>query len=76
MSFAAVQFWGHDCNCVSIKILVDLETKRPIALLEKRNKVVISQYLSSLGSEVLNQIEEVNIDLWMPYKSLQHLRLL
>ncbi|MBD0263924.1 MAG: ISL3 family transposase, partial [Tolypothrix sp. Co-bin9] len=51
-------------------VLVDLETRRPIALLEKRNKAVIAEYLSSLGSEVLNQIEEVSIDLWIPYKSL------
>lgn len=51
-------------------VLVDLETRKPIALLEKRNKAVIAEYLSSLGLEVLNQIEEVSIDLWMPYKSL------
>ncbi|WP_414518196.1 ISL3 family transposase [Nostoc sp. PCC 9305] len=51
-------------------VLVDLEARRPIALLEKRNKTVIAEYLSSLGSEVLNQIEEVSIDLWIPYKSL------
>ena len=51
-------------------VLVDLETKKPITLLEKRNKVVIAEYLSSLGSEILNQIEEVSIDLWKPYKSL------
>lgn len=47
-----------------------METRRPIALLEQRNKAVIAEYLSTLGSEVLNQIEEVSIDLWMPYKSL------
>jgi transposase len=51
-------------------VLVDLETRKPITLLEKRNKAVIAQYLSSLVSEVLNQIEEVSIDLWIPYKSL------
>ncbi|WP_414545644.1 ISL3 family transposase [Nostoc sp. CCY0012] len=51
-------------------VLVDLETRKPIMLLEKRNKAVIAEYLSSLGSEVLNQIEEVSIDLWIPYKSL------
>ncbi|YAF98010.1 MAG: ISL3 family transposase [Nodularia sp. CChRGM 3473] len=51
-------------------VLVDLEARKPIALLEKRNKAVIAEYLSSLGSEVLNQIEEVSIDLWIPYKSL------
>lgn len=51
-------------------VLVDLETRKPIALLERRNKAVIAEYLSSLGSEILNQVEEVSIDLWMPYKSL------
>ncbi|WP_341529932.1 ISL3 family transposase [Nostoc sp. UHCC 0302] len=51
-------------------VLVDLETKKPIALLEKRNKAVIAEYLSSLGLEILTQIEEVSIDLWIPYKSL------
>jgi len=51
-------------------VLVDLETRRPIALLEKRNQAVIAEYLSSLGLEVLNQIDEVSIDLWIPYKSL------
>jgi transposase len=51
-------------------VLVDLETRKPIALLEKRNKAVIAEYLSSLGLEVLKQIEEVSIDLWIPYKSL------
>lgn len=51
-------------------VLVDLETRKPIALLEKRNKEVIAEYLSSLGLEVLEQIEEVSIDLWKPYKSL------
>ena len=51
-------------------VLVDLETRKPIALLEKRNKDVIAEYLYSLGSEILNQIEEVSIDLWVPYKSV------
>ena len=51
-------------------VLVDLETRKPIALLEKRNKEVIAEYLSSLGSEILSQIEEVSIDLWIPYKSV------
>lgn len=32
-------------------VLVDLETRKPIALLEKRNKEVIAEYLSSLGLE-------------------------
>ena len=51
-------------------VLVDIESRKPIALLEKRNKEVIAKYLTSLGSEVLNQIEEVSIDLWKPYKSI------
>ena len=51
-------------------VLVDLEKRKPIALLEKRNKEVIAEYLLGLGSEILNQIEEVSIDLWRPYKSV------
>ncbi|MGB5772438.1 MAG: ISL3 family transposase [Crocosphaera sp.] len=51
-------------------VLVDLEKRKPIALLEKRNKEVIAEYLQGLGSEILKQIEEVSIDLWTPYKSV------
>jgi transposase len=51
-------------------VLVDLDRRKPIALLEKRNKEVIAQYLLGLGSEILNQIKEVSIDLWIPYKSV------
>jgi transposase len=51
-------------------VLVDIESRKPIALLEKRNKEVIADYLSSFGSELLSQIEEVSIDLWKPYKSV------
>ena len=49
---------------------MDLEKRKPIALLEKRNKEVIAEYLLGLGSEILNQIEEVSIDLWKPYKTV------
>ncbi|ELS05553.1 transposase family protein [Xenococcus sp. PCC 7305] len=51
-------------------VLVDLEKRKPIALLEKRNKEVIAEYLLGLGPEILNQIEEVSIDLWRPYKTV------
>lgn len=51
-------------------ILVNLETRKPITLLKKRNKETIAEYLNSLGSELLEQIEEVSIDLWIPYKSV------
>lgn len=36
----------------------------------KRNKEVITEYLLELGSEILSQIEEVSIDLWVPYKRI------
>ncbi|GAC1493151.1 MAG: hypothetical protein NVS2B14_06170 [Chamaesiphon sp.] len=50
--------------------MVDIDRRKPLALLEKRNKEVIAEYLLGLGSEILNQIEEVSIDLWNPYKSV------
>ncbi|EDX76131.1 Transposase subfamily [Coleofasciculus chthonoplastes PCC 7420] len=51
-------------------VLVDLDKRKPIALLEKRNKEAIAEYLQGLGSEILSQIEEVSIDLWKPYKTV------
>lgn len=51
-------------------VLVDLEKKQPIALLEKRSQEVIAEYLRGLGSVILNQIEFVSIDLWKPYKTV------
>lgn len=51
-------------------VLVDLDKRKPIALLEKRNKEAIAEYLRSLDSEILSQIEEVSIDLWRPYKTV------
>lgn len=53
-----------------VAVLVDLDQKKPLALLEKRNKEVIAEYLRGWGYEILNQIEEVSIDLWVPYKSV------
>jgi transposase len=51
-------------------VLVDIDKRKPIAFLEKRNKETIAEYLQGLGSDVLSRIEEVSIDLWVPYKSL------
>ncbi|PSO75398.1 MAG: hypothetical protein BRC42_00420 [Cyanobacteria bacterium QS_1_48_34] len=34
------------------------------------NKEVIAEYFLELGSEILNQIEEVSIYLWKPYQSV------
>jgi transposase len=51
-------------------VFVDLDKRKPIAFLEKRNQEAIAEYLQGLGSEILNQIEEVSIDLWKPYQSV------
>ena len=53
-----------------LAVLVDLDKKKPIAILENRSKETIGEYLKSLGLEVLEQIEEVSIDLWIGYKTL------
>lgn len=42
-------------------VLVDLETRKPIELLEKRNKETIAKYLRSLGSEILNGSSELTL---------------
>ncbi len=51
-------------------VLVDLDKRKPIALLEKRNKEIIAECLQGWGSAILNQIQEVSIDLWKPYKTV------
>jgi transposase len=53
-----------------VAVLVDLDKGKPIAILKNRNKETIAEYLRGLGSEILNQIEEVSIDLWIGYKTL------
>jgi transposase len=51
-------------------VLVDLDRRKPIDIVESRRQSEMSQALQSMGGEVLEQIEEVSIDLWKPYKSL------
>jgi transposase len=51
-------------------VLVDLDTRKPIDIVESRRQSEMGQALKSMGNEVLEQIEEVSIDLWKPYKSL------
>jgi transposase len=51
-------------------ILVDLEKRKIVGMIEKRNKEELEKYLKSWGEEVLSEIEEVSIDLWQPYKSV------
>lgn len=53
-----------------VAVLVDLDSRKPLMLLKKRNQETLLQYLQGLGSELLEQIEEVSIDLWTPYKSV------
>lgn len=58
---------GHKNYCA---VLVDLETRKPVDILEKRTKECISKCLKKWGREVLDSIEEVSIDLWSGYKNL------
>lgn len=51
-------------------VLVDLDKRKLIGVIEKRTKGCIKEYLEAWGEEVLSQIEEVSIDLWKPYKSI------
>jgi transposase len=51
-------------------VLVDLDRGKPIDIVESRRQSEMNKALQSMGSEVLEQIQEVSIDLWKPYKSL------
>jgi transposase len=51
-------------------VLIDLETSKLITILPGRTQVDIKNVLISWGTEVLEQIEEVSIDLWSGYKTL------
>ncbi len=53
-----------------LAVLVDLDTHKPIEIVQSRRIEDIREVLVSWGAEVLNQIEEVSIDLWLPYKKL------
>ncbi len=53
-----------------LAVLVDLDTHKPIEIVKSRRIEDIREVLVSWGFEVLNQIEEVSIDLWSPYKNL------
>ncbi len=51
-------------------VLVDLEKRKVVGLVEQRTKKAITEYLEAWGEEVLSGIQEVSIDLWKTYKSL------
>jgi transposase len=53
-----------------LAVLVDLDTHKPIEIVQSRRIEDIREVLVSWGVELLNQIEEVSIDLWSPYKKL------
>jgi len=51
-------------------ILVNIETRELLGILEKRSKEELIKYLKKWGEEVLLGIEEVSIDMWKPYKTV------
>lgn len=53
-----------------LAVLVDLATHKPIEIVKSRRMEEIREVLVGWGTQVLEQIEEVSIDLWSPYKSL------
>jgi transposase len=53
-----------------LAILVDLDTHKPIEIVKSRRIEEIREVLVCWGIQVLEQIEEVSIDLWSPYKNL------
>jgi transposase len=51
-------------------VLIDIERSKLLTIVEGRTKEEIKEVLIGWGSEVLEGIEEVSIDLWKGYKSL------
>ncbi len=62
---ALVKGQGNYCA-----VLVDIEKKKLVAILESRTKKAIAQELKSWGEWTLAQIEYVSIDLWSGYRNL------
>jgi transposase len=51
-------------------VLVNIDTGKIVGLGEKRTEEALTEYLKQWGEEVLSQIEEVSIDLWIGYKNV------
>jgi transposase len=51
-------------------VLVDIDRAKLLMILESRTKEDLKKVLLGWGSEILEGIEEVSIDLWKGYKSL------
>lgn len=60
-------FKGQKNYCV---VLVDIDKKIIVGMVKNRTQVEIQKYLEAWGEEVLDQIEEVSIDMWKPYKNV------
>lgn len=58
---------GRENYCA---VLVDLEKSQVVDILSERSQEKIMSVLKKWGTEVLESIEYVSIDLWKPYKSL------
>lgn len=53
-----------------LAVFVDLDTHKPIEIVKSRRVEEIREVLTGWGVEVLEKIQEVSIDLWLPYKIL------
>jgi transposase len=51
-------------------VLVNLDTREPLRILEKRTKEVLKEELITWGEDLLENIKEVSIDLWRGYESV------
>jgi transposase len=51
-------------------VLIDLDQSKLISILPARTQEKISQVMRGWGTEVLDSIEEVSIDLWKGYRNL------
>ncbi len=58
---------GHKKYCA---VLVDLETRKTVDILDKRTQECLRECFEAWGAEVIDGIEEVSIDLWSGYKNL------
>jgi len=51
-------------------VLVDLDTSKLVAILKGRTKEIIRETFREWGTEILEEIKEVSIDLWKGYKTI------
>jgi transposase len=51
-------------------VLVDIDLGKMIGIVEKRTEEALIEYLKGWGEDVLGQIMEVSMDMWMGYKNV------